>query len=50
VKLFNLQEDPAETSNIAEANPEIVERLTVQAMASRTVSDDFPSFLDSEQQ
>jgi hypothetical protein len=44
-----LQDDPNETSNLADANPEIVARLTAQAMASRTVSDDFPSFLDKEQ-
>ena len=48
VMLFNLQDDPNETSNLADANPEIVARLTVQAMAARTVSDDFPSFLDRE--
>ena len=48
VMLFNLQDDPNETSNLADANPEIVARLTAQAMASRTVSDDFPSFLDRE--
>ncbi|MBC8201251.1 MAG: arylsulfatase [Planctomycetes bacterium] len=49
VKLFNLSEDPSETTNLARVNPEVVERLTAQAMASRTVSVDFPSFLDKEQ-
>jgi arylsulfatase len=46
VKLFNLKEDPSETSNLAEVNPDIVARLTLEAMESRTVSADFPSFLD----
>ena len=50
VKLFHLKDDPSETTNLATVNPAIVARLTAEAMESRTVSDDFPSFLDSEQQ
>jgi len=48
VMLFNLKNDPNERTNLAEKNPEIVLQLTKKAMASRTTSNDFPSFLDKE--
>jgi arylsulfatase A-like enzyme len=48
VMLFNLENDPNERTNLAEKNPEIVLQLTKKAMASRTTSNDFPSFLDKE--
>jgi arylsulfatase len=49
VMLFDLSVDPNESNNVAEDMPNIVLRMTKDAMASRTTSDDFPSFLDNEQ-
>ena len=46
--LFNLKEDPTEKVNRADEFPEKVKHLKSQAMAMRTRSADFSSFLDTE--
>ena len=46
VMLFNLRDDPAEKINRAEEFQAKVSQLKQEALASRTTSDDFPSFLD----
>ncbi|HIO53346.1 MAG TPA: N-acetylgalactosamine-6-sulfatase [Phycisphaerales bacterium] len=48
VLLFNLRNDPNETTNVAKELPEKVVALTSEAMASRIVSNEFSSFLDKE--
>ncbi|MFT5464440.1 MAG: arylsulfatase A, partial [Planctomycetota bacterium] len=42
LELYNLDEDPGEANNVAEANPEIVDRLLAQAAEERVPSDIFP--------
>ena len=49
VLLFNIRNDPNETSNLAKSMPEKVTFLTEEAMSSRATSDVFSSFLDKEQ-
>jgi len=46
--LFNLKEDPNETTNLADKFPDRVAKLKAEAMESRVTSSDFPSFLDKE--
>lgn len=48
VELFNLASDPNETTNLASFKPELVDKLTKAAMASRTKSSEFQSFLDKD--
>lgn len=46
--LFNLKEDPNETTNLADQLPDRVAKLIGEAMESRVPSNNFPSFLDKE--
>ena len=48
VHLYNLAEDPAESTNLALQLPQQVELLRTQARKMRTNSDVFPSFLDKK--
>ena len=50
ILLFNLADDPNETTNLAEHMQDLVTQLTNEAMKSRTISSTFPSFLDKEQE
>ncbi len=46
--LFNVNDDPFETTNLAKKLPLKVHELTEEAMSSRLPSADFPSFLDTQ--
>ena len=48
VHLYNLKEDPSETTNLALQLPQQVDLLRMQARKMRTKSDVFPSFLDQK--
>jgi arylsulfatase A len=40
--LYNLETDPGEENNVAEANPEITSKLLQLLESARTPSEDFP--------
>jgi arylsulfatase A len=47
-ELYNLEEDPAETTNLAEKYPEIVEELEMQFINQRIENPDFPLQIEVE--
>ena len=42
LELYNLRDDPAETTNVAEKNPELVAKLSALLREQHTASPEFP--------